>query len=523
MDPIVKEVRNRGHLRLHLLVEGLAIGVLVGLVITAYRLGISMTGKLLRALLSGAGQSAVSLAAYIGLMAAFGVLAGLCYRLAPLISGSGIPQVAAQLAGRLRVRWQRILPFKFLGGLLTLGGGLTLGREGPSVQIGAAVGQAFAELVRRPFTERKFLVSSGAAAGLAAAFNAPIAGVVFALEELHRNFSPIVLISATAAAFSAVFTAAAILGAHPVLLVKGLDPLPLEHYGLLLVLGVVTGLSGVFFNRCILRGKALYARLRLHWIWSGLLPFALTAAACLAHGELFGSGEPMIFYAAGDNPSPTILIGLYAVKLALLTLCFGSGLPGGIFFPLLVLGSLVGNAFGQMAVLAGLMEPQHVLSLALVAMTGHFSAIVRSPLTGILLISEMTGSFAFMLPLGLVAMTAYIVAESFRSEPIYESLQSGLLSSARHEKGSSLSPRDRMLVEFGIENLSPAEGRTIAEILWPEDSLIIAVRRGSREIVPSGQTRLVAGDYVVVLIPRNAMEEAQELLDRLTRGGPTAS
>ena len=143
------------------------------------------------------------------------------------------------------------------------------------------------------------------------------------------------------------------------------------------------------------------------------------------------------------------------------------------------------------------MEPQYVSSLALMAMTGHFSAIVRSPLTGILLISEMTGSFAFMLPLGLVAMTAYVVAEGFRSEPIYESLQKRLLSSAAsdHERARSASARDRMLVEFGVENLSPADGRTIAEILWPEDSQVIAVKRGSGEIVPSGQVRLMAGDY----------------------------
>ena len=195
----------------------------------------------------------------------------------------------------------------------------------------------------------------------------------------------------------------------------------------------------------------------------------------------------MIFYSMGENPSPGVLIGIYAAKLALLALCFGSGLPGGIFFPLLVLGSLVGNVFGQAAASAGLMEPQYVSSLALMAMTGHFSAIVRSPLTGILLISEMTGSFAFMLPLGLVAMTAYVVAEGFRSEPIYESLQKGLLSSSSavptsgHEAARSASPRDRMLVEFGVENLSPADGRTIAEILWPEDSLVIAVKRGSGE------------------------------------------
>ena len=164
----------------------------------------------------------------------------------------------------------------------------------------------------------------------------------------------------------------------------------------------------------------------------------------------------MIFYAMGENPSPVVLIGLYAAKLALLALCFGSGLPGGIFFPLL----------------------------------------------------------------GLVAMTAYVVAEGFRSEPIYESLQKRLLSSAAsdHERARSASPRDRMLVEFGVENLSPADGRTIAEILWPEDSLVIAVKRGSGEIVPSGQVRLMAGDYLVVLIPRIAMREAQEQLESLTKG-----
>ena len=127
-------------------------------------------------------------------MVLMGAAAGLCAKFAPLISGSGIPQVSAQLAGRLQVPWRRVLPGKFIGGLLTLGGSLTMGREGPSVQIGASVGQAFGDLARRPLSARNFLISSGAAAGLAAAFNAPIAGVVFAMEELHKSFSGVVLV-----------------------------------------------------------------------------------------------------------------------------------------------------------------------------------------------------------------------------------------------------------------------------------------------------------------------------------------
>ncbi|MCR5347942.1 MAG: ClC family H(+)/Cl(-) exchange transporter [Fretibacterium sp.] len=420
--------------------DGLATGVLAGLVITAYRLGIVQMSGWVHGLLTRAAESPGKALLYVGIMAAMGAAAGLCLKIAPLISGSGIPQVAAQLAGQLEARWQKVLPFKFLGGILTLGGGLTLGREGPSVQVGAAVGQAFGELARRPCEERQFLISCGGAAGLASAFNAPVAGLIFALEELHRSFSPAVLVSASAAAFAGAFVSAGVFGSAPVLPVTGGIHIPLQYYWILLLLGVLTGLSGVLFNRCILWGKALFARLSLRWrpawLWCGIVPFLIVAAACLAFPPLFGSGEPVIFFAAGENNPPLWqLTAFYVSKLALLTLCFGSGLPGGIFFPLLALGSLAGNAAGSALAGAGLMESQYIVAMALMAMAGHFSAIVRSPVTSILLVSEMTGSFSFMLPLGVVAMVSYGVAELFQSVPIYESLQSLLpLSGSGDEK-----------------------------------------------------------------------------------------
>ena len=131
----------------------------------------------------------------------------------------------------------------------------------------------------------------------------------------------------------------------------------------------------------------------------------------------------MIFLTKDANPRLFELLSLYAAKLALLTFCFGSGLPGGIFFPLLVLGSLAGGIVGLSAVNFGLLDAQYVFALALMAMAGHFASIVRSPLTGVLLVCEMTGAFAHMLPLAIVAMISYGVAEFLRSEPIYESLQ----------------------------------------------------------------------------------------------------
>ena len=184
----VKEIANRSRLHLNLLWEAALVSVVVGIIVTLYRLGIQFISDRIITLMGIAAGSFANKVIFVGVMLIFGVLAGLCYRLSPLISGSGIPQVAAQLGGHLQSKWQSVLPFKFIGGLLTLGGGLTLGREGPSVQMGASIGQGCSDLLRRPISERRYMIVGGASAGLAAAFNAPIAGAIFALEEMHHHF-----------------------------------------------------------------------------------------------------------------------------------------------------------------------------------------------------------------------------------------------------------------------------------------------------------------------------------------------
>lgn len=515
MHQTVRELSSRSRLRINLLWEGLLIGLLAGGVMTFYRMGIQWIGSLISPLMLGASVSAVHFAAFLVVMLAMGILSGLCYRLSPLISGSGIPQVSAQLAGRLHPRWQSVLPFKFLGGLLTLGGGLTLGREGPSVQMGAAVGQGVGDILHRPATERRYMITGGAGAGLSAAFNAPISGAVFALEELHRNFSPRALICAMVAAFTANLVSGVVFGQKPVLHFDHVPHLSLQHYHYVVLIGVIAGLSGVLFNRCILWAKKIYARLKLKWMFSGLVPFAAVALACLFIPALFGSGEPMIFWAA-DGPDPPLqLMMLYLLKLILLMICFGSGLPGGIFFPLLVLGSLLGHAFGSALAGAGLLDPQYVLALSLVAMTGHFSAIVRAPLTGILLVSEMTGSFANMLPLGLVALVAYLVAEACRSEPIYESLREQL--PLDQETAPVMAASDRVLMEFVVEDDSRAADSVIADVAWPAQFIIVAVRRGCGELTPNGGLEIKPGDYLVALFPRSSSAAVQRELDLLLK------
>ncbi|MGI6077335.1 MAG: ClC family H(+)/Cl(-) exchange transporter [Fastidiosipilaceae bacterium] len=515
MSQTVKEIANRSRLHLNLLWEAALVGVVVGIIVTLYRLGIQFISDRIITLMGIAAGSFANKVIFVGVMLIFGVLAGLCYRLSPLISGSGIPQVAAQLGGHLQSKWQSVLPFKFIGGLLTLGGGLTLGREGPSVQIGASIGQGCSDLLRRPISERRYMIVGGASAGLAAAFNAPIAGAIFALEEMHHHFSPRALISAMTAAFSANFIAGLVMSDQPVLFFDHVAPLPLKHYLTVVLIGIVTGFSGVLFNRCILWGKKIYQRLRLHWVLTGIIPFLIVAICGLILPDLFGSGEHLIFLPVEGGYNFGYLLMLFVVKLILLTVCFCSGLPGGIFFPMLVLGSLCGHGIGLLLADAGMIETQYILTLSLMAMAGHFSSIVRAPMTGLLLVSEMTGSFANMLPLGIVSLVAYIVAEACKSEPIYISLEKQLPLSAGPE--ALYDTNERMLMEFAVENNSYVDGRKIADVCWPTDFMLVAVRRSGKEITPTGSLELKAGDYIVALFIRQDMAGVVDELNEFTK------
>ena len=231
--------------------------------------------------------------------------------------------------------------------------------------------------------------------------------------------------------------------------------------------------------------------------------------------DLFGSGEHLIFLPVEGGYNFGYLLMLFVVKLILLTVCFCSGLPGGIFFPMLVLGSLCGHGIGLLLADAGMIETQYILTLSLMAMAGHFSSIVRAPMTGLLLVSEMTGSFANMLPLGIVSLVAYIVAEACKSEPIYISLEKQLPLSAGPE--ALYDTNERMLMEFAVENNSYVDGRKIADVCWPTDFMLVAVRRSGKEITPTGSLELKAGDYIVALFIRQDMAGVVDELNEFTK------
>lgn len=512
---IQRELECRKWLKSRLVLEGLGVGIASGSVILASRIIISGMQRYFRIWYAWGTESVLHGALILAGLAVLGLLSGLMVRREPLISGSGIPQVEGQLAGKIHPRWHRVLFYKFLGGLFSLGTGLTLGREGPSVQMGAAAGQGVAELLKRPDTEKKYLITSGAAAGLASAFHAPMAGVVFALEEAHQNFSAIALMSAMASAIAADFISSTVLGLEPVLRFAGMKALPLSHYWIIILLGIFLGLAGAFFNKAILASKALYAKIDVPIFVKTMIPFVLTGLVCMLMPELFGSGDTIIEGLQDPGRPVWHYLILLAAKLLLLMVCFGSGLPGGIFFPLLVLGALYGQIFGAAAQTFLGLAPEYAICIVILAMAAHFSSIVRAPVTGILLVSEMTGTFAFFLPLTLVSLIAYLTADLLRSKPIYESLLDLILLHPRERSGAGTG--GKTLWEFAVEHASPADGKRVRDLRWPKQFLLVAIKRGQDETIPNGDTPLTGGDYVVGLLPTDELDIITEKMSELLK------
>lgn len=409
------------------------VGVLSGLVVVAYRAAISLLEKYREASLEAILGSAVLLVAWLVLAVAAGLLTARMTKRSPLIKGSGIPQVKALLMHKLAFDWKRELPFKFIGGSLALGAGLSLGREGPSIQLGALVGDAVDSLTRK-HDYRHYLVTAGAAAGISAAFNAPLAGVLFCIEELHKNFSPTMLTSTLIASFCANAVMWLFFGSSAVFNIPLLQILPLRHYlSAVLMIGIASGLLGSLFNSGLLAFQKGFGRLVPGESRRIVIAFAAAAVISLFMASITGGGSQLVgMIAAPGIPLGTIGL-LLAGKFIFTLFSYASGAPGGIFLPMLTIGALIGAAAQILLPEFGI-EGDFLANYILLGMTAFFVAVVRAPITGAVLITEMAGSLGHFPAFILVSVVAVLISEFLGAAPIYDSLCDQLLSS--HPKKS---------------------------------------------------------------------------------------
>ncbi|AVK64834.1 ClC family H(+)/Cl(-) exchange transporter [Lactobacillus sp. CBA3606] len=490
--------------------RGLVVGLITGVVVSVFRFCIEQGLLLVQ---WGYGQIRGNLwllLPWLGLSVLVAVIVGLMVKKTPDIKGSGIPQVEGQLAGELDYAWWPVLWRKFIGGILSIGSGLYLGREGPSIQLGATIGQGFAEETHQTGADRRSLIAGGAAAGLSAAFNAPIASTLFILEEVYHNFSPIIWTTALASAIASNFISLNFFGLVPVLHIPYGRNLPLSQYGNLIGLGILLGIFGYLYQNVTLVMPGWYAKLRLPSWLNGLVPFLLVIPIGLLWPQLLGGGNSIILNIAGAPPLLLGLLGIFVLRFVFSTVSYGSGLPGGIFLPILSLGAILGAIYAQAMVAIGLMPAQYVTNFIIFAMAGYFAGIGKAPFTAILLITEMVGTLHHLMPLAVVSMTAYVVVDLLGGAPIYEALLEKLTQPKLPEHSGV---QDRL--EIPVFEGSAFEGHQVRDFKWPQESLLIAIRRGERQVIPHGDTLIRGGDTLIILTDRSNRAWVHHQIDKL--------
>jgi H+/Cl- antiporter ClcA len=314
------------------------------------------------------------------------------------------------------------LPLKLITGVLGLGAGLSLGREGPSILIGAYIGLGVLSLFRRPYAERKSLVTAAAAAGMAAAFNAPLAGVLFAIEELQCGFSAINIACAMGASMAADTAAGFFFGLGPVFDFRHIDVLSLAALPWVALLGVFCGILGDLFKRSLYCSLDLYSRLRIPLLVRPVLPLLASVPLGFFLYDITGGGHSLIESLSQEQPVLGVIGLLFIGKLLFTALCYGSGTSGGIFLPFLSCGALAGAALGIFLSTAGFTVPAQNLNFIILGMAGFFTAVVKAPVTGIILILEMSGNFNHLGGLVLVSLSSFVTTEIMASRPVYAAL-----------------------------------------------------------------------------------------------------
>ena len=468
----------------------------------------------------------------------------------PLISGSGIPQVSGLLTKKVKFRWFGELITKFVGGILAIGAGMSMGREGPSVHLGSLVGSGVKELTKRSEVEEKYLVTCGASAGISSTFNAPLAGVIFSLEELHKFFSPLLLICTLVASGTSNYVSRMILGSQTSFQYNFVLPEGIPYYIfaiITVVFCVIITVTGKAFSYFLLLTQKHYRNLKLNKYIKISIFMIMAYIVAVFFRDITGGGHELIEEMFGKNVMLKTIIIILLLKFFYTMFCYATGAPGGIFLPMLVVGALIGKVYGEILNNYFLVPNEIIVHFMLLGMAAYFTAVVRAPITGITLILEMTGNFSYLYMLIIVCTITYIFTELLKMEPIYERLYFNMFHKQileedkekrriqKHAKRLEILEKwwKNKKMEIGIKpdgkNVkdkivtllipvganSEFDNKMVKELRLPENLLIVSVRKAGKDSIARGDTLIQSGNQLVIITDyRTAQEYAGELRER---------
>ncbi|MGL4402851.1 MAG: chloride channel protein [Fusobacteriaceae bacterium] len=501
------------------------VGIATGITVSFYRYGLSFAEILRnRYINKDLLTNPVKLIFIWLIFIAIGLFVDYISKKFPTTGGSGIPQVKALILRKLDyLFWPKELLVKFFGGLLGIGAGLSLGREGPSVQLGSYIGYGFTKIFKRNYVDEKYLVTAGSSAGLAGAFGAPLSGVIFSMEELHRFFSSKLIICTFLASIFSNFVSRRIFDMKPSFDLYTKYPTninPYLQFLFFIAFGIILAFFGKLFTVSLTKTQDIFRDIKLPRAFKISSVMTLSFIICFIMPDMAGGGHHLVEEMPHINQTILFLLFLFIVKLLFTTISYATGFQGGIFLPMLVLGAILGKIYALILISGFGLGHEFIVNYMILGMAGFFVAVVRAPITGIILILEMTGSFDHLLAIATVSIVAYYITELLKLEPIYEILYERMpkkkiaddLEDERHEQ------MEKAIICIPVSADSELENKLIKEVKWPKNSLVIGIKRADVEYIPKGISRILAGDVIVLLLSNKQANISNEELFKMGTG-----
>ncbi|MDO5820610.1 MAG: ClC family H(+)/Cl(-) exchange transporter [Methanobrevibacter sp.] len=493
-------------------IEAILIGLFSGLVVSLYRLSLNTSENILFSTIEYVKGDLFLTMAWFCILAIMGFITALLVKWDPDISGSGIPHVMGEVKGYFDVNWWKATIAKFIGGTLTALGGLSLGREGPSVQLGAMVAKGVSKRLPNTKTDEKRLLVCGSGAGLAATFSAPLAGFLFILEEINKGFDRSIVLVGLISAIVADLVSKAFFGQSPIFPFTSLN-LPLNHYWLFIVLGIAIGFLGFIYNKGMIKASDLWNKLSFIPIEIRfVIVFMVTGVVGLFLPNVLGGGYSMMSLIEISLPPLSVLIMLLIGKYLLLIFCFGSGAPGGIFYPVLVIGAYIGAIFSAIVIPIFGFNPLIAYKFIMISMGAMFAASIRTPITAIVLIAEMTGSTNSIVAMIIVTVIAYMIPTILGDEPIYDSLLKRLLEK---ENKIEFDETKSILEEYVVPIDCALIGQKVWDLPIPKSAMVVSIVRSGNTLIPDDELRVKYADELFVIMNYKTYYEDNKEIERL--------
>ncbi|MGL5000173.1 MAG: chloride channel protein [Cetobacterium sp.] len=498
------------------------VGIITGIIVSVYRYGLSFAEILRNKYINKELLTNPLKLIFIWLIfITIGLFVDYISKKFPTTGGSGIPQVKALILRKLDyLFWPKELLVKFFGGLLGIGAGLSLGREGPSVQLGSYIGYGITKIFKRDYVDEKYLVTAGSSAGLAGAFGAPLSGVIFSMEELHRFFSSKLIICTFLASICSNFMARRIFDMKPSFDLYTKYPTDINPYLQFLIFitfGIILAFFGKLFTVSLTKTQDIFKGIKLPRAFKISSVMTLSFIICFVMPDMAGGGHHLVEEMPHLNQTILFLLFLFIVKLLFTTISYATGFQGGIFLPMLVLGAILGKIYALVLISNFGFGHEIIIHYMILGMAGFFVAVVRAPITGVILILEMTGSFDHLLAIATISIVAYYITELLKLEPIYEILYERMpkkefiddLENERHEQ------MEKTIICIPVSADSEFENKLIKEIEWPKNSLVVSIKRAEVEYIPKGNSKILAGDTIVLLLPNKQADIWNEKLFKM--------